>query len=167
MVAQRDGGAAKQTRRAEKIVEGVTELVAPILATSGAFLDRIVYGEHGRQGLLQVFMDKEGGVSIEDCADVSRQLSAALDLHETISLPYTLEVSSPGLTRPLKEARDYDRYRGRLAALHLRKAVAGKRALVGVLGGVDGEDVLVTARDGAAVRVPLESIAKARLEIEP
>lgn len=174
MVTEHDDGRTAQqrgvdaTRRsAKKVIELVTEMVNPILQASGLFLDRVEYGDFGRSALLQVFVDKEGGVGIEECVDVSRQLSAALDIHDVIPRKYTLEVSSPGLTRPLKRPEDYERFTGRLAVLHLRKPVEGRREVVGRLRGRE-EDVVVVVeqKSGTEMRIPLGVVAKARLEVE-
>ena len=163
---------AAQRRSTARVIEQVTALLLPILQASGLVLDRVEYGDFGRQGLLQVFIDKPvgsevSGVTIEECVDVSRQLSAALDVQEVMARKYTLEVSSPGLTRPLKKAEDYDRFVGRLAVLTLRRAIDGRRQVLGVLKGREGEAVVVEERkSGAVVRIPLDAVAKARLEVE-
>ncbi|MFO1309273.1 MAG: ribosome maturation factor RimP [Burkholderiales bacterium] len=110
--------------------------------------------------LVRVFIDKPGGVDVEDCARVSQQLSRLFTVE---NVDYErLEVSSPGLDRPLKRAADYERFRGQEAALVLREKQNDTRKLRGVLGGLDGADALVETA-GGTVRVPLDNIERARL----
>src|SRR5213076_3236648 len=85
----------------------------------------------------------EDSVSVEDCANVSRDLSAILDVEDVVPSAYVLEVSSPGLNRPLRHADDYRRFAGRRAKLVMRQAVDGQTFFRGMLGGVDGHDVLI------------------------
>jgi ribosome maturation factor RimP len=110
--------------------------------------------------LVRVFIDKPGGVDVEDCARVSQQLSRLFTVE---NVDYErLEVSSPGLDRPLKRAADYERFRGHEAALVLREKQNDTRKVRGVLGGLDGASALVETADGT-VRVPLDNIERARL----
>ena len=123
--------------------------------------------------VLRVQLDRPGpaataeeSVSVEDCARVSRDLSAILDVEDVVPTAYTLEVSSPGLDRPLRGADDYRRFTGRRAKLVMREAVDGQTFFKGRLGGVDGDDVLIDGDDGRRHRVPLGVITRANLEVE-
>jgi ribosome maturation factor RimP len=123
--------------------------------------------------VLRVQIDRPGpaataeeSVSVEDCARVSRELSAILDVDDIVPTAYTLEVSSPGLDRPLRHADDYRRFAGRQAKLVMREAVDGQRYFKGRLGGVEGDDVLIDAEDGRRHRVPMGVITRAHLEVE-
>jgi len=167
-MAMKDETEAASVDANARIVRAVTSLVQPILAATGVELDRIECNRAGRGALLQVFIDKAGGVCIDDCTNVSRQLSALLDHADHMPESYTLEVSSPGLTRPLKGAADFQRYTGRLAYLHCRvPVVGGDYKVTGILRGMVGDDVVVEVPGtGARVRVPLDKVKKARLEIE-
>jgi ribosome maturation factor RimP len=110
--------------------------------------------------LVRVFIDKAGGVDVEDCARLSQHLTR---LFAVENVDYDrLEVSSPGLDRPLKTAADYERFRGQEATLVLREKRNDSRKVRGVLSGLDGADALVETADGT-VRVPLEAIERARL----
>ncbi|MBE7524705.1 MAG: ribosome maturation factor RimP [Burkholderiales bacterium] len=110
--------------------------------------------------LVRVFIDKAGGVDVEDCAKLSQHLTR---LFAVENVDYDrLEVSSPGLDRPLKTAADYERFRGHEASLVLREKRNGSRKLRGVLAGLDGADALVET-DAGTVRVPLDGIERARL----
>jgi ribosome maturation factor RimP len=108
----------------------------------------------------------EDSVSVEDCANVSRDLGAMLDVEDVVPTAYTLEVSSPGLDRPLRHADDYRRFAGRRAKLVMREAVDGHTFLRGTLGGVDGGTVLIDGEDKKRHRVPLGVITRANLEVE-
>jgi ribosome maturation factor RimP len=106
------------------------------------------------------------GVSLEDCQRVSRDLSAILDVEDPFEHRYTLEVSSPGLDRPLRHAEDYKRFTGRLARVVASAPIDGQKNFTGRIQGVDGDTVVLEGDRGRLYRLPLGSIARARLEVE-
>ena len=108
----------------------------------------------------------EESVSVEDCAHVSRDLSAILDVDDVVPTAYVLEVSSPGLDRPLTRARDYERFAGRQAKLVMKQPVDGQGYFRGRLCGVDNGNVLIEGEDRRTHRVPLDLITRANLEVE-
>src|SRR5205814_10506192 len=108
----------------------------------------------------------EDSVSVEDCAAVSRDLSAILDVEDVVPTAYTLEVSSPGLDRPLRHAQDYARFAGRRAKVVMHEKVDGQGFFRGRLAGVDGDAVLIDGEEGARHRVPLRVITRGNLEVE-
>ena len=126
--------------------------------------------------IVRVRIDRPGpagtadeSVSIEDCARVSRDLSAILDVEDVVPTAYTLEVSSPGLDRPLRHADDYRRFSGRRAKVVMREAVDGQKFFKGQLGGVEQDEVLVViinGDDGRRHRVPIGVITRANLEVD-
>ena len=123
--------------------------------------------------VLRVLIDRPGpgataedSVSVEDCAHVSRDLSAVLDVEDIVTTRYILEVSSPGLDRPLRHAGDYRRFSGRRAKLVMREAIDGQRYFKGRLGGVEDGAVLIDADDGRRHQVPMGVITRANLEVE-
>lgn len=126
-------------------------------------------GRHG--GVLRVFIDKPGGVDVEDCARVSEVLSRVLDVEDPIPFPYDLEVSSPGLTRKLTKPRHYAGSVGHPVHVDVRGALPdGRRGLDGTLSGlheVDGRPVVTVEVAGMAVAVPLEIVAAAYLTLPP
>lgn len=130
------------------------------------------FGEPGRspQGEVRPASDAgpEAGVSIEDCERVSRDVGTILDVEETIDHPYTLEVSSPGLDRPLRAASDYRRFAGRLAKIVVSQAVDGQKHFSGRLHGLDQtqEAVVIETAPGTRQLIPLDLITRARLEVE-
>jgi ribosome maturation factor RimP len=123
--------------------------------------------------VVRVFIDRPGpaatpeeSVSIEDCAEVNRELSTILDVEDPLPFAYTLEVSSPGLTRPLRGEDDYRRFAGRRAKVVVGEAVDNQKAFDGRLRGVDGGDVMLEAPNGRVHRLPVRLITRARLEVE-
>ncbi len=123
--------------------------------------------------VLRVRLDRPGpsavpedSVSVDDCARVSRDLSAMLDVEDIVPTAYTLEVSSPGLDRPLRHLKDYRRFEGRRAKLVMREAVDGQTFFKGVPRGVEDTDVLIEGDDGRRHRVPYGIVTRANLEVE-
>jgi len=149
----------------------VSGIALPILESLGMELVDIEFVRAGRDSVLRLFIDKEGGVTLDDCADVSRELSAILDVEDVIPGHYSLEVSSPGLDRPLKKPADYERFVGRLVKVRTYEALpddAGnkRKTFIGqLLGLVDG-NVAMKLSEGQSASIPLEKVAKANLEYE-
>ena len=153
------------------ICEQVGGLVRPILDSMQLELVDIEFVRMGREAVLRLFIDKDGGVALDDCADVSRELSAILDVEDVISVNYTLEVSSPGLDRPLKKIQDYERYTGRLIKIRTYEMFpddAGnkRKTFLGTLEGLEDGSVRITLKEGQTASIPLELVAKASLEFE-
>ena len=138
-----------------KLVEMLT---VPVEAL-GFKLWGIEYIQAGRHSILRVFIDHENGINIEDCAEASRQVSAVMDVEDPISTEYTLEVSSPGVDRPLFTAEQYAAYKGEDAKIQLTMPVAGSRNLKGVINSVDGQMLTITV-DGKDLIVALDNIRK-------
>lgn len=121
--------------------------------------------------VLRLFIDKPEGVTLDDCAAVSRELSEILDVEDVIREHYMLEVSSPGLNRPLKKEADYERYAGRLVKVRTFELLADeegnrRKTFLGDLVGLSDGVVTLTLREGQLARIPLDKIAKANLEFE-
>ncbi|MFT6123898.1 MAG: ribosome maturation factor RimP [Shewanella sp.] len=138
-----------------KLVEMLT---VPVEAL-GFKLWGIEYIQAGRHSILRVFIDHENGINIEDCAEASRQVSAVMDVEDPISTEYTLEVSSPGVDRPLFTAEQYRAYIGEETKVQLTMPVAGSRNLKGVISSVDGQMLTITV-DGKDLIVALDNIRK-------
>ncbi len=115
--------------------------------------------------LLRVTIDKEGGVTLDDCERFSRELEALIEADELLEGPYTLEVSSPGLDRPLTKPKDFERNIGRLIKIMTRDKIEGRNSLTGRIIGIFDSFVKL-AVDKRVLDVPLETIIKAKLEIE-
>jgi ribosome maturation factor RimP len=115
--------------------------------------------------IVRIFIDKPNGVTHQDCSEVSLHVGTVLDVEDFIHASYTLEVSSPGLERGLYKRQDYERFAGSLARLRTRTPVNGQRNFRGRLLGIDGEEVMFEDRTSGRVKVPLDSVAKANLEL--
>ena len=116
--------------------------------------------------IVRIFIDKPGGITHEDCSEVSLHVGTILDVEDFIHAAYTLEVSSPGLDRGLYRKADYERFAGSLAKMRTNRAIGGQRNFRGRLLGLEGDEVLFEDRTTGRVTVPLESIAKANLEVD-
>jgi ribosome maturation factor RimP len=116
--------------------------------------------------IVRVFIDKPQGVTHDDCSEVSLHLGTILDVEDFIHASYTLEVSSPGLERGLYKRADYERFAGSDAKMKTRLPVNGQRNFRGRLLGVDGDEVLFDDRTNGQVKIPLEIIKQANLEVD-
>jgi ribosome maturation factor RimP len=153
------------------ICEQVGGIVQPILDSMQLELVDIEFVRMGRDAILRLFIDKDGGVTLDDCADVSRELSAVLDVEEVIPVHYTLEVSSPGLDRPLKKVQDYERYAGHLIKIRTYEPFSDdsgnkRKTFLGTLEGLVDGSIRITLKEGQTASIPLERVAKANLEFE-
>jgi ribosome maturation factor RimP len=117
--------------------------------------------------VVRVFIDKPGGVTHDDCSEVSTQIGTILDVEDFIHSAYTLEVSSPGLERGLYKRADYERFAGHAAKLKTRSPIAGQRNFRGRIAGVDEHKVILDDRTSGRVSIPVADIVKANLEIDP
>jgi len=155
------------------VVEQVRTVAARVAASYGLDIFDVQFRREAAGMVLRIQIDRPGpastaedSVSVEDCAAVSRDLSAVLDVEDIVPTAYTLEVSSPGLDRPLRTADDFRRFAGRRAKLVMREAVDGQTFLKGRLGGVEGDRVVIDAEDRRRHLVPIGIIARANLEVE-
>jgi ribosome maturation factor RimP len=152
--------------RKEEILEKVRNIAAPLAAAEGLELVDVELAGAGGHPTLRVYIDKSGGVSLEDCTQVSRALSAALDVEDPIDGSYELEVSSPGLDRPLRTREHFEQFAGenvRVKTFGPVQEAGSRKTFAGRLIGVEGESVLVEA-EGAVFRIPEKLIAKANIE---
>lgn len=150
--------------RREHIEELVAAEVEKIIAGTALELVDVEYVRE-RNWYLRVFIDKQGGVDLEDCQAVSEKLSKILDEKDPISDNYLLEVSSPGLDRVLKKAKDFVRYQGRDVDIHFFKPHNGTKLLTAVLKGRDG-DVLTVSHDETEETLDMKDISQIRLHID-
>ncbi|UCX03874.1 ribosome maturation factor RimP [Shewanella sp. HL-SH8] len=139
----------------------VDMLTVPVEAL-GFKLWGIEYVQAGKHSIVRIFIDHENGIHIENCAEVSRQVGAVLDVEDPISTEFTLEVSSPGVDRPLFTAQQYAAYVGEDAKVQLTMPVAGSRNLKGAIAKVDGQMLTITV-DGKDLVVALDNIRKGNI----
>ena len=148
---------------ANEVTEHVWEQVTPELNEQGYELVEVEYAPGARGRVLRLYIDREGGVTLDDCQRVSRIVSNLLDRLDFIQERYFLEVSSPGFDRPVRKAADFDRFQGERIKLVLATAVAGRKHISGVLKGY--HDGLVTVdSDGTIYEVHIENLKKANLD---
>jgi ribosome maturation factor RimP len=150
---------------ARTIAQEVTDLVAPILEEMGFELVDVVYVSKSGRWVLQLFIDKEGGVTIDDCAAVSGEIGDLIDVRDIISHEYVLEVSSPGLDRPLKKPKDFGRAVGRKVKIRTARPREGRRNFTGRLERVE-EGVITLLVDGTERAFTIEELEKANLVYE-
>ena len=158
---------------AADVIERVRVIAGRIAASYGLEVFDVQFRREASGMVLRVQIDRPGSgataeesVSVDDCATVSRDLSAVLDVDDVVPTAYVLEVSSPGLDRPLKRAGDYERFAGRRAKLVMKQPVDGQGYFKGLLRGVEDGNVLIEAEDKRTHRVPLDWITRANLEVD-
>ncbi len=145
---------------AMRMPERLTRLVEPVVAGLGYELVGVEFDS--RQRILRVYIDNEAGIVIDDCSKVSHQLSGVLDVEDPIPGNYQLEVSSPGMDRPLFTPAHFQRFQGALVRLQLLRPIEGRRRFKARLKGLEGENVLLQ-EEGVEFAIPFESIDKARI----
>ncbi len=147
------------------VIARVEDFIVPLLADMDVELVDIEFRREGHGWVLRLFIDRSGGVTLEDCTKVSREVSSYLEVEDPIEHAYHLEVSSPGLERPLKKERDFIRFSGRMARVKLREKRNDQRVFIGRLQGMENEEVLLEV-DGRIERFLPADIARARLILE-
>lgn len=154
-------------------LERIRAIAERVAASRGLEVWDVQSRREAQGHVIRVVIDRPGpsatpeeSVSIEDCEQVNRELGTILDVEDPIPFAYTLEVSSPGLDRPLRGPDDYRRFTGRLAKIVLSEPVDRQTAFDGRLRGLEAADVLLEAPNGRIHRLPLRLIARARLEVE-
>jgi len=147
------------------IIAQVEDFIVPLLADMGVELVDIEFRREGHGWVLRIYIDRSGGVTLEDCAKVSREVSSYLEVEDPVEHAYHLEVSSPGLERPLKKEKDFIRFSGRMARIKLREKRNDQRVFTGRLQGMENEEVLLEI-DGRIERFLPADIARARLILE-
>jgi ribosome maturation factor RimP len=116
--------------------------------------------------LVRVFIDREGGVTLDECASFSRALSALFDVEDPIPTSYMLEVSSPGLDRPLKKVKHFEQSRGKMAKVVLRQKIDDEYVHIGRITDIRGDVITLRTKEEKEVQIPFDNISRARLEIE-
>jgi len=143
-------------------LEQLQAMLAPVVEALGYECWGIEFISQGRHSLLRVYIDHANGIQVDDCEKVSRQVSGVLDVEDPISSEYTLEVSSPGMDRPLFTLEQFAKHAGEQVKIKLRSPFEGRRNFQGLLKGVEEQDVIVQA-DEHEYLLPVDSIEKANI----
>jgi ribosome maturation factor RimP len=144
-------------------IERIERLLTPILEEESIELVDIEFRSSGKRWLLRIYIDKDGGVTISNCEKVSRELGRILEVEEVLDHPYTLEVSSPGLTRALKSLKDFERYIGKECKIITSRPVEERNEFAGEIVGTTGESVEIKGKIGVFT-IPICDIKKAHLD---
>lgn len=148
-----------------EVLRRIEDIVAPTVVGMGYELIRVALSRGG--GTLQIMIEPADGrpMDVEACATLSRALSAVLDVEDPLPSAYTLEVSSPGIDRPLTRPKDYSRWAGHLARVETTEPIEGRRRFKGKLLGLADDVVKLRLEDGMEVAVPLSVVSRAKLEM--
>lgn len=149
----------------KEIVDRVRKVVDPIFLNEGMELVEVEYRREARGWVLRLYIDKEGGVTLDDCTRISQEVGRILDVEDFISVPYTLEVSSPGLARPLKSEKDFIKYRNRLIRVKTVEPIENRRKFKGKLLGISENRIEIEMEEGV-FQIPLSNVARANLEMD-
>ncbi len=149
----------------QEITQSILSLVEPIVRDEFLELVDVEFHPSGKRWLLRIYIDKPDGITISDCERVSREVERTLDVENVLDHPYTLEVSSPGLTRALKKKSDFERHGGKMARVITSSPVDGKNEFKGEIGQVTEEDVEIRVKMDIH-KIPFCAIKKAHLEFE-
>jgi ribosome maturation factor RimP len=148
-----------------ELLRRIEDIVSPTVVGMGYEVVRVSMSRGG--GTLQIMIEPADGrpMDVEDCATLSRALSAVLDVEDPISSAYTLEVSSPGIDRPLTREKDYIRWAGHVARVETTEPIDGRRRFKGTLLGLEAGTVKLKLDDGQEAHVPLSAVSRAKLEL--
>lgn len=149
----------------ENLAEKIKKIINPVINSMGVWLEEIELKKQGRRFLLRIFVDKEGGVSLDDCERVSREIEAQLDVEDPIPGSYILEVSSPGLDRPLRRPEDFRRFKGNLARVVTSRSIDNQTFFIGEIVDAGDEGIVLLLSGEKRVNIEYKDISKARLEV--
>jgi len=150
----------------EELAGKIRELIEPAIDSMGVELDDMELGRMKGKILLRVYIEKQGGVSIGDCERVSREIATVLDVEDPFPGAYVLEVSSPGLDRPLRKPRDFIRFSGKKVRVVTNEPVDKQTFFVGKIEDATDEDVMLVLQKDKKITISYNNISKARLEVE-
>ena len=142
---------------------GLSKLIEPVVQELGCELWGIEKLQQGRQVVLKIYIESADGINVDDCARVSRQVSAILDVEDPIPGEYMLEVSSPGVERRLFKPEHFNVCKGEKVQITLRQAFDGRRKFKGLLSGLEDEEVVIRVDDAQEIVLPMDSIERARV----
>ena len=154
---------AMTAEREKQIIDKVWELAGGLCESEQIELVYVQYQREPGGRILRVYIDKPGGVALNDCVHFSRQLSDILDVYLETETPYNLEVSSPGTDRPLGRLQDFERFKGNMVKIKSARAIDGQKNFKGILLGVMDKNIRIQSRNDQSVEIPFADIVKARL----
>jgi len=149
----------------KSVLNKVRQLTEPIVTQLGLELVDVEYVKEGAHWYLRIYIDKDGGVEVDDCAEVSHKVSEILDRENPIPQTYMLEVSSPGIERPLRKREDYEKYKGELVSIYTTEQVQGYSRFSGHLLGLDNDNI-VLEYEGQEIIILLDLVESAHLTFE-
>ena len=150
-----------------KVADTVTDFVLPIAHSEDLNLIDVDFLKEGSDWVLRIFLEnKDGDLTIEECEKVSRALSIILDEEDPIDKSYILEVSSPGLERPLKTEEDFERFKGELIAVKTFKKINGQKEFIGTLKNFETEEITLILKDDQEITIDYSLVARANLTFE-
>ena len=158
-----DAGEKRTPPKIQKeLLTQVRGIADPLCTAEGMELVHLEYQREPAGNILRVYIDKPGGVSLDNCTNISRQLGDLLDIHIEFGSTYRLEVSSPGTDRPLSKENDFERFKGETARIRIAQAINGQKNFKGVLLGIEN-GVVRLAENDRIIPIPYKNITKARL----
>jgi ribosome maturation factor RimP len=150
----------------KEIVDRVRGIADLILSNEGMELVEIEYRRESKGWVLRLYIDKAGGVTLNDCTHISQEVGRSLDVEDFISTSYTLEISSPGLPRPLKKEKDFIKYCNQIIKVKTIDPIENRRQFKGKLLGIS-ENRIEIETEGGIIQIPVSNVAKANLQIDP
>jgi ribosome maturation factor RimP len=148
------------------MIDKIKEIIDPVLREEGAELVETIYRPEAIGKVLRLLVTKEGGIQLADCARLNEKIGQALDESDIMTEPYVLEVDSPGIDRPFKTKRDYERAIGRLIRVTLNERIMDKKEYIARLEEVSDTGVKIDAKKKGIIEIPFEKVMRAREEIE-
>ena len=148
------------------MIDKIREIIEPVIREDGTELVEMIYRKEAGRQVLRLLVDKEGGIQLSDCARLNQNIGHVLDEANIIQESYIIEVDSPGIGRPFKIKRDYERAVGRLVRVTLNEAIAEKKEHIGRLKQISDTGVEIDVKKKGIIEIPFEKIVRAREEIE-
>jgi len=144
----------------------IIEIIEPVINDLGVELVEVELNKMKGKALLRVYIDKEEGIAIADCESVSREIEGILDVEDPIPYSYVLEVSSPGLDRPLRALKDFKKYEGHMVRVVTHEYIDKQASFVGTLEAAEDDKIVLVLPKDKKITIPYDNISRARLEVE-
>jgi ribosome maturation factor RimP len=148
------------------VIDRVSEITRRVIAGTNLELLEVKYFRGGGKWILRLYIDKPTGIGVEDCQRVSAEVEKELDQYNFLSSPYVLEVSSPGIERVLNRRQDFERFTGRMVEIRTLSVYQGKKKFVGILRGIDQDQVLLEEDGGETLSFPMKELSLVRLQFK-